>query len=80
MSADTATQGREANEALRSFDPLLVQLVLDDAPRAAITAEGFSLYDLYAVRTLAKRAGHMLNVPAGESIRSRAVVTGPLST
>jgi hypothetical protein len=80
MSTETAIQGREANEALRSFDPLLVQLVLDDAPRAAITAEGFSLYDLYAVRTLAKRAGHLLNVPTGESIRSRTVVTGPLTT
>jgi hypothetical protein len=80
MSTETAIQGREANEALRSFDPLLVQLVLDDAPRAAITAEGFSLYDLYAVRTLAKRAGHMLNVSTGDSIRSRAVVTEPLST
>ena len=65
----------DAARALQGFDPLLVQLASSDAPLKVILSEGFSPFELRAVRTLLKRTGTTHdNGPAGEGT-SRLSVT-----
>ena len=39
------------------FPPLLVELVQQNAPDAQLRDEGFTSWEIHAVRTLVKRAG-----------------------
>lgn len=58
-------------DALDHFDPLLVQLTLGDAPEKAIIQEGFTAFELAAVRSLVKRAGITHHEPTGNTITYR---------
>ena len=67
----------DAQQALTLFDPLLVQLVRDDAPLRVIISEGHSAFELRAVRTLLKRAdATSYEGPAGDSTSRRPVTVG----
>ena len=71
------TPQRNAQLALERFDPLLVQLVQNDAPLRDILREGHSVFALRAVRTLAKRAGAIQHHrPVGDSTSRLAVTAG----